>query len=91
MHHIYVTIKVLKSGVGPSNKGHYPWVLKQQPQDNKRISILNKSNNMKSNFTLYPVSAFQTCILPSVEPLKTNCESGLKEASNGMPLLFNCP
>lgn len=41
--------------------------------------------------TLYPVSAFQTCTLPSVDPLKMNCESGLNEASIGIPLLFKCP
>lgn len=41
--------------------------------------------------TLYPVSAFQTCTLPSVEPLNMNWESGLKDASIGMPLLFRCP
>lgn len=41
--------------------------------------------------TLCPVSAFHTWILPSVEPLKMYCESGLKDASIGMPLLFKWP
>lgn len=41
--------------------------------------------------TLYPVSAFHTCTLPSVDPLKINCESGLNDASIGIPLLLRWP
>lgn len=38
--------------------------------------------------TLWPDSACQTCIRPSVDPLNTNWESGLKDASSGIFLSF---
>lgn len=44
-----------------------------------------------STTTLCPVSAFHTWILPSVEPLNMYWESGLNDASIGMPLLFKWP
>jgi hypothetical protein len=44
-----------------------------------------------STHTLNPVSAFHTCTRPSELPAKINCESGLNDASIGIPLLFKCP
>lgn len=44
-----------------------------------------------SEHTLKPFSAFQTCTRPSVLPENTNCESGEKDASIGMPLLLRWP
>lgn len=41
--------------------------------------------------TLWPDSACQTCMRPSVEPLKTNWESGLKDASSGIFLSLRWP
>lgn len=38
--------------------------------------------------TLTPVSVFQQWIRPSVDPQNANLESGLNEASRGIPLLF---
>ena len=41
--------------------------------------------------TLAPLSVFQQCTRPSVDPLNTNCESGLNDTSKGIPFVFVCP
>ena len=41
--------------------------------------------------TFVPFSAFQIWTLPSVDPEITNCESGEKDASRGIFLLFKWP
>jgi hypothetical protein len=41
--------------------------------------------------TLVPVSAFQMCTRPSVEPEMTNCESGEKLASSGINFELRWP
>lgn len=56
----------------------------------RELKWLTSNNNIKW-FTRCPVSAFQAWTFPSDEPLNTNWESGLKEASSANFLSFKWP